>query len=98
MRPENAAQRVLTMGIVASLLAFSASLAIYALTGSEFLARPVAYVGVGILVSTPPLALVLVLALHVARRERLNALITMAVLTVMALGVTLSLLYGRASP
>ncbi len=93
MRPEEAAQRVLTAGLTVSASLFATGLASYLVLGPQPLPYRVLTAAATALVSTPFLTVATLVIAHAARREFYNAVVAATVLLEMLLSVALG--YGH---
>ena len=91
MRPEEAAQKLLTAGLAASMLLFAVGLAGYLAAGCADLPGKILLMATMVLIATPFLTLTAVIVTHIARREFYNAIITMFVFLLMLLSLVLGL-------
>jgi len=91
MRPEDIAQRVLTVGLAASVLLFALGLGSYLAAGYGDFPAKVLLMATTVLVATPFLTITAVIAAHVARREFYNAAVAIFVFLLMLLSVVLGL-------
>mgnify|MGYP000082395844 CR=1 FL=1 len=91
MKPEEAAQRLLTAGLAASILLFVVGLTGYLAVGCADLLGKILLIATMVLIATPFLMLTAVIVTHIARREFCNAIITMFVFLLMLLSLVLGL-------
>lgn len=91
MRPEGAAQRMLTAGLATSILLFVLGLAGYLAAGYGDFPGKILLMATIVLVATPFLTLTAVIAAHIAKREFYNAAVATLVVLLMLLSVVLGL-------